>query len=110
MNHEHACAHVHEHIERVQCLIMMLIDNDNGHVHVHVPCCAPCMKQTIIVFVTGRASRQQKRESDREEHQGPVLAALGAKGLMSFHVHDHEPAFMAMSMFMFMFIFMFSCS
>ena len=50
MNHEHACAHVHEHIERVQCLIMMLIDNDNGHVHVHVPCCAPCMKQTIIVF------------------------------------------------------------
>ena len=89
---------------------MMLIDNDNGHVHVHVPCCAPCMKQAIIVFVTGRASRQQKRESDREEHQGPVLAALGAKGLVSFHVHVHEPAFMAMSMFMFMFIFMFSCS
>ena len=45
--------------------------------------------------MTRRASRQQKRERDREEHQGPVLAALGAKGLVSVHIHVHEPAFMA---------------
>ena len=46
-------------------------------------------------------TRQQKFKGKWTggEHRGPVLAALGAKSLVSVHVHVHdivhEPAFMA---------------